>query len=68
MFLDRVYVEDKKNERMTEMKRIEVMALVASLLVQGKTNKEIRSALFNAKGVRLRQIQEVAALLEGTEA
>ena len=50
------------------MKRIEVMALVASLLVQGKTNKEIRSALFNAKGVRLRQIQEVAALLEGTEA
>jgi hypothetical protein len=53
---------------MTKMKRIEVMSLVASLLVQGRTNKEIRKALFNTKGVRLRQIREVDALLEGTEA
>lgn len=45
------------------MKQIEVFALAANLIKEGKTNEEIRKILFNTKGVRVSQINKAMELI-----
>ena len=46
------------------MKLIEVHALAAKLVKEGKTNAEVRKALFNMKCVRIAQINEAMKVYE----
>jgi hypothetical protein len=49
---------------MTQMTQLKVIAIAAEMAKAGKTNEEIRSALFDTKGVRVQQILNVMKLLE----
>ena len=45
------------------MTALKLTAIAADLLKQGKTNEEIRKALFNTKGARVSQINKIMDLL-----
>lgn len=45
------------------MTQVQVFAIAADLINQGKTDEEIRAALFCIKGVRLTQIQKTMKLI-----
>ena len=45
------------------MTQVQVFAIAANLIKQGKTDEEIRAALFCTKGVRLTQIQKTMKLI-----
>jgi predicted transcriptional regulator len=44
--------------------QLKVIAIAAEMVKAGKTNEEIRNALFDTKGVRVQQICNVMKLLE----
>ena len=46
------------------MTQVDVYALAANMMKEGKTNEDIRKSLFNTKGVRMAQIRKVMALIE----
>jgi hypothetical protein len=46
------------------MIQLKVIAIAAEMVKAGKTNEEIRNALFDTKGVRVQQICNVMKLLE----
>jgi hypothetical protein len=45
------------------MKQVTVYKIAADLVLAGKTNDEVRKALFNTKGVKVNQIRLAMALL-----
>lgn len=45
------------------MTQIKMIQIAAEMIKQGKTNEEIRKALFNTKGARLAQIQKTMKLI-----
>lgn len=45
------------------MTQIQVFALAADMIKQGKSDAEIRAALFRTKGVKLEQIQKTMKLI-----
>ena len=45
------------------MTQLKVFAIAAEMLEQGKSDAEIRAALFRTKGVRLEQIQKTMKLI-----
>ena len=48
-----------------KMTTLKLIAIAADLIKAGKTNDEIRKALFNTKGSRCPQIYKVMKLIEG---
>lgn len=50
------------------MTQLKMIAAAAEMIKAGKTNAEIRKALFNLKGARLAQIRKTMALIEGVGA
>lgn len=49
--------------RRTQMTQLKVFAIAADMIKQGKSDAEIRAALFRTKGVRLEQIQKTMKLI-----
>ena len=47
------------------MTQVKMIAIAADLIKEGKTNREVKTALFNLKGARVSQIRKVMALIEG---
>lgn len=45
------------------MKLIDVIALAAKMIKEGKTDAEIKKALFDTKGVKVSQIEKVMNLI-----
>jgi hypothetical protein len=50
---------------MMTMTQVKMISIAADLIKEGKTNREIRTALFNLKGARVEQIRKVMAIIEG---
>ena len=55
--------EQHKMQGYIQMTQVQVFAIAADLINQGKTDEEIRAALFCIKGVRLTQIQKTMKLI-----
>lgn len=45
------------------MTQLQVFKIVADMVKEGRTNDEVRKALFSTKGVRVAQIAKAMALL-----
>lgn len=45
------------------MTQLKVIEIAANLIKEGKTNAEVKKALFNTKGVRVSQIQKAMKLI-----